>query len=514
VATVIPDSEAFSLRIGGPLGSHARIKGKWFDPVPVVMGSALVTWLLLMAKQVPCIQTDPATPPNSFAGLCYTDVSVLYLNREPIWSGGSVFFTPDQPMEYPPLTAVFITVARWIAARLGAQVGPNVEWQDRVDASNIFFGVTAALLFICFLTVVVVHLELGRSVAAAHTQGVRVRAWDAIFVAACPVVIFTGLINWDLFAVALTALTLLLWARRHPLAAGIALGLAVSAKFYTLALIPALFLLCLRASKTRAFLGFVTTAAASWAVINVPVMLIDFHAWSYFWTFNADRGADLGSIWYMMLLAGLDLSSARVVSILMVIGIAVGGLVIIAQVLDAPRRPRVAQVLLLVMVVFLVCNKVYSPQYVLWLFPIAVLARPKLLDLGLLTISEVLYTASVWAFLDGVFGIGTGADRLYWAAIILRCGMQLWFASRVLSDIQNPWDDPVRVPFVDDPLGGVLDHEPDASWIRPSGTSVMSHPINMLVSWMNQTPVPVAVPVGETRVTSEVNVELVDASDK
>jgi hypothetical protein len=489
VATVIPDSEEFSLRVGGPLGRHAFIKGKWFDPVPVVMTSAIVTWLLLMAKQVPCIQTDPAEPPNAFARLCYTDVSVLYVNREPWWSGGNVFLTDGQPLEYPPLIAGFITLARWIAVRLGAKVGPDVEWSDKLDASNIFFGVTAALLFICFLGVVAIHVELGRKVAASHTQGVRVRAWDAIFVAASPVVIFTGLINWDLFAVALTSLTLLLWARRHPLAAGVVLGLAVSAKFYALAVIPVLFLLCLRAAKLRAFWQFMTTAVLCWAALNVPLMLTNFDAWSYFWTFNADRGADLGSIWYMLQLAGVDYESARTVSVLMVAGITVGGLFIISQVLDAPRRPRVAQVLLLVMVVFLVFNKVYSPQYVLWLFPIAVLARPKLFDLSVLTVSELLYTASVWGFLDGVLGIGTGADRLYWAAIVLRCGTQLWFASRVLSDIDSPWDDPVRVPFVDDPLGGVLDHEPDAAWIRPHGRSMLPHPINALVKWMNQDPI-------------------------
>ena len=41
--------------------------------------------------------------------------------------------------------------------------------------------------------------------------------------------------------------------------------------------------------------------------------------------------------------------------------------------LMAPRRPRVAQLVFLVMVAFVLTNKVYSPQYVLWLSPLAVL---------------------------------------------------------------------------------------------------------------------------------------------
>jgi len=48
--------------------------------------------------------------------------------------------------------------------------------------------------------------------------------------------------------------------------------------------------------------------------------------------------------------------------------------------------------------------------------------------------------------------------------VILRIFIQLWFALRVVDDIMRPWEDPVRLPMVDDPIGGVLDHAPDARW--------------------------------------------------
>ena len=52
-------------------------------------------------------------------------------------------------------------------------------------------------------------------------------------------------------------------------------------------------------------------------------------------------------------------------------------LAICAVALGAPRRPRLAQLCLLIVVAFLLTNKVYSPQYSLWLVPLAVLAVPR-----------------------------------------------------------------------------------------------------------------------------------------
>ena len=50
---------------------------------------------------------------------------------------------------------------------------------------------------------------------------------------------------------------------------------------------------------------------------------------------------------------------------------------------------------------------------------------------------------------------------MYWTAVVIRVGVQIWVALQVIDDIMVPWEDPVRAPFVDDPLGGVVDHHPD-----------------------------------------------------
>jgi len=461
------DVPGWTARVGGPLGRHAKVtRSFWFDPVPWTIISALFTWVVLMARQARCWQTVVGEVPNSYAHMCYSDIPILYQSRYSMWSGGPLFgdgatvATPQ--LEYPPLTGGFIWVSRWLADHFGAVVAPSATAAQKLASANIFWAVNAALLAVCFGFLVWSHLQMGRDSASPHSDGIATRAWDAVYIAAAPTVMLAGLINWDLFAVALTSIGLLLWSRSHPLAAGALIGLAAAAKFYPLALIAVLLLLCLRAGRMKAWGIFMAGLLVTWLATNLPMMLTNMVGWKYFWTFNAGRGPDLGSIWYVLTLMGIPVPN---VSLVEMVCLVLSGGFIIGLTLSAPKRPRIGQVALLVMVAFLAFNKVYSPQYVLWLLPIVVLARPVMFDLLVFTISEALYFFSIWGFLDGVLGIGSGPDRLYWLAVGLRVGVQIWLAARVVRDMWQPWLDPVRGPFVDDPIGGVLNHSPDARWL-------------------------------------------------
>ncbi len=359
------------------------------------------------------------------------------------------------------LTGYFMAAARAVTRLLGHEVSPQASYDQQVLASQAFFQVCAVGLFICFAITVVIHLRLGRG-SAVSSYGGPIRAWDALLIAASPVVAANGLINWDLLAVMLTSLGLLLWARKYPLLAGGVLGLAFAAKFYPVLVMLAITLLCLRADKRKAVLELWAAAVLAWLVVNLPMMAAAFDGWSEFWTMNAGRGADLGSIWYVFTLIGLPIPFVSLIAAALML---TGGLGVCWLVLTAPRRPRVAQIALLLMVVFLVLNKVYSPQYALWLLPLVVLARPKLGDVAVWTLGEVIYFVCIWGFLEGVLGPGSNAEWIYWAAVIQRICIQLWFALRVIDDIARPWEDPIRLPHVDDPVGGVLNHAADAAWM-------------------------------------------------
>lgn len=448
----------FTSRTGGPVGRRASRAGIWFNPAFFAFIAATLSWLIVTWRQVPCRPLPGDEFPNAFMRLCYSDIPTLYLNRD--LSLGSGIYT-DISLEYPVLTGGFVALARMITRGLGAVIAPGATMDEQLAASQIFFQVNAVLLFICFLVAVRAHLAIGRDSPEGDYAG-PARTWDALLIAASPIVMLNGLINWDMLAVMLTSIGLLVWGRKRPFWAGVVLGLAFAAKFYPVLILIAITVICVRADRYRPIVQAWLGAVIAWTVVNVPVMIFAWQGWSQFWTLNADRGSDLGSIWYVLTLAGLEIPQVTALSF---VCMALGGIGICWLVLNAPRRPRLAQIVLLLLLCFLIFNKVYSPQYALWLLPVIVLARPKAVDVGVWTAGEALYYLAIWGFLEGKFGIGTDWEWIYWLAVIVRIGVQLWIGLRVIDDIRMPWSDPVRLPMVDDPLGGVVNHASDAPWL-------------------------------------------------
>jgi len=147
---------------------------------------------------------------------------------------------------------------------------------------------------------------------------------------------------------------------------------------------------------------------------------------------------------------------------------------IVILALAAPRRPRLPQLCFLVLAAFLMTNKVWSPQYVVWLVPLAVLARPRLWPYLLWQAAEVAYFFGIWGYLifiysgegyqvTGYQGISSG---WYFATLAVRFLAVGLLAAYVVRDIINPERDVVRALGTDDPAGGVLDHAEDRFRLR------------------------------------------------
>jgi hypothetical protein len=121
---------------------------------------------------------------------------------------------------------------------------------------------------------------------------------------------------------------------------------------------------------------------------------------------------------------------------------------------------------------------------VLWLLPFVVLARPRWRDWLVFTAGELIYFVAIWWHLAGVLSpADSSADRIYWLAVIIRLGTQLWVVALVVRDILRPAHDPVRRGGLDDPTGGVLDGATDVEWWptsrrrrRPEAPPGKSHP--------------------------------------
>ena len=386
---------------------------------------------------------------GQFTHYCYTDIYPLFWAER--LNEGKIPYL-DHPVEYPVGIGAIMEFARRLAG------GDGVRFYD--------------------ITVVLMGIALVAGVLLLGALAGRDRWHDALWYAIGPAVILCAFINWDLAAGALALGGLLAWARRRQYLAGVLLALAVATKFYPLMFFGALFLLTLRTGRWRPFLQTAGAAAVTWLAVNVPVMLANFDGWKRFYEFSRERGADWGSVWFFFqrvdrpewlaflgdpeLLNGMAMAAVAV----LLLGVAV-------LTLAAPRRPRLAQVCFLALAAFMITNKVWSPQFVLWLVPIAVLARPRPLPLLIWQLAECWYFFAIWRYLvtqvggpEAYLGIGDGP---YFLALWARALTVIMLMVLVVRDILRPEDDVTRTGGVDDRSGGVFDRAPDrfALRIRP-----------------------------------------------
>ena len=78
-------------------------------------------------------------------------------------------------------------------------------------------------------------------------------------------------------------------------------------------------------------------------------------------------------------------------------------------------RPRVGQLAFLLVAGFLLVNKVWSPQYSLWLLPLAVLARPRWRSILLWQATEALLWVPRMLWYLGTANKGVGIDWFFYA---------------------------------------------------------------------------------------------------
>src|SRR6202045_5141356 len=130
--------------------------------------------------------------------------------------------------------------------------------------------------------------------------------------------------------------------------------------------------------------------------------------------------------------------------------------------LTAPRRPRGAPLVFLVVAAFLLTNKVWSPQFSLWLVPLAVLALPhRRILLAWMTVDALVWVPRMY-YLYSVPDRGL-PEQWFTATVLLRDIAVLALCALVVRQIYRPEEDLVRWGGrVDDPAGGGFDRAPDA----------------------------------------------------
>jgi uncharacterized membrane protein len=467
-----PVVRGLSEAIGGPLGEHAvrpprsPFGGRRFwTPVRIVLALTCLMLSLHWVQKSPCRDGAWGADLPQYKHFCYTDVLALYYAEG--LADGKVPYA-GHAVEYPVLTGAFMGV-------LGLPVHAYASAHPGLNQAQRYYDLNALVLGALGVATVAMILALRRR-----------RPWDAAMFALSPALFVSATVNWDLLAVALSCFFLYFWARRRPALAGLMLGLATAAKFYPLLLAGALLALALRTARWREFVSTLSTALLTWVAVNAPVALLYPDAWREFFRLNNTRGIDWGTLWYIgahFPLGGdhygltpfqsLDRESGHgTLNTLYLLLFVLSCVGILVLALGAPRRPRLAQLAFLIVAAFLVTGKVWSQQYVLWLLPLAILARPRWGAFLAWQFAEVAYFVAFYGELMNASGRSVFPEWVFVLASVLRLVTVCVMIGFVVRDILRPEHDPVRRTYADDPDGGAFNGAPDAYGGRRSDDRV------------------------------------------
>ena len=485
--------------IGGPVGRHALIgRARFMTPLRAMLLIALVFLALGYSTKAACLQTTGSGSADqrvanwenqrAYYELCYSDIVPLYtaelLNQgkfpyKSSWIENDSAGRPRTQydgniavryMEYPVLTGIYQYVSMALAKTYTAL--SKLVSVPVVAEVVTFFNIAAFGLALAWLATVW---------ATSRLAGSR-RIWDAALVAASPLVIFQIFTNFDALATAFAVGALLAWARRRPVLAGALIGLGVAAKLFPLLLLVPLAIVGLRTGRLREVGRTAIAAVVTWLIVNLPVLVLFPRGWSEFFRLNTRRGDDMDSLYNVVKSftgwRGFDpqLGFWQPPTVLNTVSAVLFGLCCVGityVALTAKQRPRLAQVVFLVVAAFLLTNKVWSPQFSLWLVPLAVLALPhRRILLAWMTIDSLVWIPRMM-YLYGEQNRGL-PEQWFTVTVLLRDIAVIALCALVIRQIYRPELDLVRNRgLVDDPSGGVFDRAPDAppgwlpDWLRP-----------------------------------------------
>jgi uncharacterized membrane protein len=368
----------------------------------VVIALALLASLLSFAKFNYCAETGWKTP-DQYVHACYSDIPALYGERgldKGVWA----YSNGESSVEYPVVQGAIM----WATAKLLPS-----------GANNYFYG-NALLLALLFIFIAFIVY--------------RIRPEFGYLLPLAPAAIASLYINWDLWAIAAMMLAIYWFDRKQDYASAFALGIAISTKFLPIFLLIPIALIYFRREELLKFVKYSAIVVATFAAINLPVVLTTFDGWWRFYSLNLNRGSDWGSLWYALSNLGLDLTHQNYLSVLLLlIAITLFSLYFL-QTVDVLKLAHVA---LFIMVAVMAVSKVYSPQYVLWLAPLAVIALIDNRDVAIFWFwqgAEVLYHLAIWQHLATVTGAKFGLPVVAYSVItLIRIGASIALVLRLAA---------------------------------------------------------------------------------
>ncbi len=361
--------------------------------VGTVVAAALFTMGIGFAHKSRCASAD-WTKLEQYALFCYSDLFPLFTgeqlegDRFPYLDACEGFCD-----EYPP----------GIMLAMRAAANP-------ADTSDEFFFWNAGLLALC------------GAVAAfllALTAGKK-----AFFFALAPSLALYSFLNWDLLAIVLMVAAAWAFLRNSDFTAGTMIGLGAATKLFPIILAPPFIAHRLRSRRYNDVAAIAVTAAAAWALPNLYFFLRARDSWLTFYRFSTERGPTYESLWSVVCggaedLAGTQCSVPFINQASLIAFVVASAIVYFLTRRVAPDFPRWTFVFPL-MILFIVTNKVGSPQYALWLTPWFALVLPSVRWFIAFSLSDIAVFFTEFSFLGTIEGLAGFTEQALHGAVTIK----------------------------------------------------------------------------------------------
>ena len=355
--------------------------------VRIVLALAILATILSYFKFNHCEDNNFAGP-DQYIHACYSDLPALFSERA-FGQGEWAFSGGNQAAEYPALQGLVM----WATAQISSD-SPITYFRINIFLIALLFIASAFILY-------------------------RIRPELSYLYAIAPTGIAALFINWDLWAIVTMLLSIYWFDRKRETLSAVTLAISIATKFFPIVLLLPIAIIFLRRQDIRGAIRYIALTLSVFIAINIPFALTTPQGWWRFYELNLERKADWGSLWYALSVLGLDLAAINYLSILTL-------LIVIAAVsiflLQVERTLPLSESALYIFIGVMAVSKVYSPQFVLWLTPLVILALRDKRDLPWFwgwQIAEIGYHIAIWQHLALLTGATYGLSVKAYAVFIL-----------------------------------------------------------------------------------------------
>jgi len=422
-----PVAAAASEVIGGPLGRYVAparhtVRSLWQPAAAVLVGLTSLTVAFGVLQKAHCFSKGWSSP-DQFWHACYSDLPLIYQTNG---LGHAMPYLPGaQHLDQPLITGLVM----WL-------VGLLVPDGSAVVQQQWYFALSVVLVTVLAMVLV-----------AVTVASVPRTPWRAAHIALSPVLVLAGLVSIDLLGVMLASAALWAWGRSRVVLAGVLLGLAISARSYPLVLLVAIGLLAVRCGRVAAWRRLAVTALGTWLAVSLPFLVMNADGLLSVYRTWWRAGASYGSVWVVPSLLGYGLTGGAM-TVLPLVGWLVALVVGALFALSLDRRPTVAEISLVMLVIVIVTGKAVPVQAGLWLLPLIALVGMKWRDHLIWAGFEATYFVAVWLYIAGLSKAGRGLPvRGYTTLLLLRLFamlfvlVQVWRVARSRPPIATSGDD-------------------------------------------------------------------------